>query len=184
MHVNTTFAYFANQTTISDCPAEARRWCMTKVADGGDALMKEAKRSERISFTIILCAFAVVGLALCVFGYQCIEWLRNGEWPTMLTRDWLGDGYRTSWVGIDRIIGWVMGAPLAGFLFVTGICVGLVGDAWDRLTEEKYREVRRIETQRKWQAHQEVFQKEAARAARKRENAKLREGKRNNLSDP
>jgi len=60
------------------------------------------------------CLFVV---AVGIFGYQCLEWLRNGIWhPLALGLAWdyfIGTRPTTSWLGLQKIIDGALGLPLA-----------------------------------------------------------------------
>jgi hypothetical protein len=72
---------------------------------------------------IFLPLIASVGIVL----WHAITWLRTGEWPSLSLEyalGWLGvDQPQVDWVGGQRIIDWISGSSVAGFLFVVSLAV-------------------------------------------------------------
>jgi hypothetical protein len=71
----------------------------------------------------VVFSIATAAVVLC---WQCLEWLRWAEWPMVTLRDamnWFAGhtttGPTSRWVGLDRIIGWLVEeAPLVLWLVV------------------------------------------------------------------
>ena len=73
-----------------------------------------------------------------IVGYQCVRWLQDGHWLPIVIRDgfhWNGIFIRsTGWVGVDKIIGWLVDFPLSFAPLLFGI--GFVGAGFQALAEE------------------------------------------------
>jgi len=84
----------------------------------------------------VVASFAVTGYLLAlacsiIVVYQTICWLRTGNWPTFTADDartFLGIPFpQTEWVGITKILSWILDQPLSVDLLVLGF--GLMGMA-------------------------------------------------------
>src|SRR5687767_4346025 len=62
--------------------------------------------------------------AACIVGFQCLYWLRFGEWfplPIGAVWLWLGFSYPTvEWVGVQKLINLAMSVPLSVFVVALG----------------------------------------------------------------
>ncbi len=77
--------------------------------------------SRLISCLTLLIGGSIVLLAALIFGWQCITWLMNGEWPNLPIRTFWHP--LTSWIGAQIILDWVFALPTALVLFTIGILV-------------------------------------------------------------
>lgn len=66
---------------------------------------------------VLFAILALVASSLTILGWQCVDWLRSGRWPDLTWRDALGWWDivvpQPSWVGLSRIVDWVMSLPFA-----------------------------------------------------------------------
>lgn len=83
-----------------------------------------------VSTVFVWVALATFGVPLAIIGWQVYRWLRDGFWTRLPIDGWLYERgiitQWTDWVGIQRMIDWVLGLPLAFGVFVAGfglICV-------------------------------------------------------------
>ena len=58
------------------------------------------------------------------FGWELLTWLKTGVWPDLTVAEgiaWLGWPEPTfSWVGVQRILDWIMASDLSGALTISG----------------------------------------------------------------
>lgn len=58
----------------------------------------------------------LIAVSLVTVGWQSLRWLQSGVWPKLAWSDGLAmlgiDHPRAAWVGVDRMIDWVLDLPL------------------------------------------------------------------------
>jgi hypothetical protein len=82
---------------------------------------------------IIACLFA----AVAVIALQCLLWLKIGDWPswslqTALRAAGIAPG-EFSWVGLQRVFGWLLALPVSLVLIICGCAISL----WATLDDNK-----------------------------------------------
>lgn len=84
----------------------------------------------RIGALLVLAAIGIV-------GWQCYEWLRFGEWPSLTVLSVLAwskiRAPHTEWIGVQKMIDWVLQWPASVPSFIFGAI--LTGWAVSRLEE-------------------------------------------------
>jgi len=101
-----------------------------------------------IGIGVLIWLIAAVG-GFCLFGYQCLHWLKAGTWPAYEGGDaflYFGmDPNRITWVGLRKIVLWLTQLPLSAWLMIApGIILGAV--LWiveDQLSEARERSARK-----------------------------------------
>jgi len=78
---------------------------------------------DKIAGKLLFVFFLILGplVGFIIFGWQTYTWLRNGYWPKLpfaIALEYLGlnlySVYNPSdWVGVARVIQWVLSFPLA-----------------------------------------------------------------------
>lgn len=89
-----------------------------------DTLLAADRRRTSHTGWWLLAIMALMLTSAGIVAWQAIAWLRDGAWPPLPLRDaldWLGLPRPSfAWVGLQRIVGWMMGLPLAFAPFVVG----------------------------------------------------------------
>ena len=80
----------------------------------------------------LLLVIAVV-VPVLILGYQSFEWLRSSQWPPIPVARvlvWVQADASAilapGWPGVNRVLNWVLAAPLSLFLFVAGLLLHLL----------------------------------------------------------
>lgn len=98
---------------------------------------------------IVQCAGGILALlGFLLFGSQCIEWLKTGIWISHSLKNdiWLGWPWpQVTWVGVQRIIDWLLldllSLPTALTAIITGGAIGGVAAISAHRLEERQRRV-------------------------------------------
>lgn len=65
---------------------------------------------------------ACLVIAAGLIGFEVLQWMKTGAWPSLTWADglaWLNLPVpQVQWVGLDRVIRWVLASPLWGFFFL------------------------------------------------------------------
>ena len=77
--------------------------------------------SRLVSCLALLIGGGIVSLAALIFGWQCLMWLMNGEWPSLPIRIFWYP--HVSWIGVQVILDWIFALPTALVLFTIGVLV-------------------------------------------------------------
>lgn len=63
--------------------------------------------------------FGLIAVSLVTAGWQSLRWLQTGVWPKLAWSDGLAligiHHPRVAWIGVNRILAWVLDLPLAPF---------------------------------------------------------------------
>lgn len=66
---------------------------------------------------VLFAILSLVAASIAILGWQSSYWLKSGQWPDLTWRDALGWWNivvpQPSWVGLSRIVDWVMSLPFA-----------------------------------------------------------------------
>jgi hypothetical protein len=96
-------------------------------------MLKRGFKDATLELFSIAVGVTVVGLCACgaaVIGWQVLEWLRLGAWPVVTVQSLFNhfDLARpeSSWVGVQKIIDYVLASSLAAAFPVTGLLIFLV----------------------------------------------------------
>jgi hypothetical protein len=103
-----------------------------------------------VRFIGLLIIFYGIG----VFGYQVIGWLRDGFWTPFELRTewewlWAVVGMRApqpqfSWLGIQKIVSWLLQAPLSLAIIIQGIAVYGFGRSLKAKVDVQIAEFKRV----------------------------------------
>jgi len=69
--------------------------------------------------------------ALLMIGWQTLEWLKSGRWPSRTNREWLWESFErqlghTEWVGFNKILDAFGDAHIAVLMVVIMVVIGFV----------------------------------------------------------
>lgn len=83
------------------------------------------QREDTLTTAMTFAALGTVGLPGYLVGRQIWTWLREGYWPAKSLHDWLFEvgagGPYTSWLGVQRIIDWLLSMPLSLAMLFIGL---------------------------------------------------------------
>jgi hypothetical protein len=71
---------------------------------------------------VVLFSGAIIFSPVIALGYQVVHWLKHGSWlpmPLSMGTDYLGiTPPRAAWVGVQKVVDWILDLPLSLALFV------------------------------------------------------------------
>lgn len=101
-------------------------------------LIAADRRKDTVTGWSITLAALLTLWGLAILGWQCLQWLKFGDWPVKTWAHglrWLGSDYPTvNGIGAQRIVDWVMGLPM----WTLPIAIGLGGATlWVQLSDKQ-----------------------------------------------
>jgi len=94
--------------------------------------LQSTRRLSSLALRAISLAVLMVGIGLTV--YACVEWLQTARWQPLnvngalaswpTTREWLA--HPRSWLGLHRVVVWVLRVPLFVMVTALGVALSLV----------------------------------------------------------
>ena len=86
--------------------------------------------AENIAGCVVFLCVLMFLFPLGLWGYQGLQWLKDGVWtpiPTWLALGWMGFREPSStWAGVQKIIAYVLDMPFAAVAFMVAIGIMLI----------------------------------------------------------
>lgn len=129
-----------------------------------------------LAWAAIAAGFVALLAGIVLATLHVLGWLINGvsvQYPTAALFHDIGLGYPSvSWVGVQRIIDWIMACSAAGVLFISGGVLAGLGSASTEDYDKRLRDFQSKETFRK--IEEERNERNAEKEARERRAAETR----------
>jgi hypothetical protein len=112
--------------------------------------MKSTNAGQLLGIAIAIAGFLLISAGFVTLGYQCVLWLQHGYWIPLAMREAksIFDGSAPFndptfiWLGVQKIVAWILDVPLSAGLIVLGFCSVVTGFLRANAANDRWRVAR------------------------------------------